>query len=438
MTVSSAVISIALAMFPATASEAPVAVTEPGLSLQAFVEGDGPPLVMLGGGTFGAAGFAPHAQTLAQDFRVVRLQTLNLERGQSHRPLPSGYSVKMESVAVTRALDLLGIKGAVDLVGWSFGGLVALDFALDHQDRVHTLTLSEPPAFWAVAPEELRATPDMLAMYELTKELGPETEPTDAQYTRFLCALGKCGAKPPVEGQPGWEEWEMRRSAMRGLSVVPNHTDSTERLKAFQRPVLILTGSDTVAFHRRINDILAASFPLVERAELAGGHTAPVTAREDFLAKLRAFLLRHRANSETAGTAQKEAAVTLRASGAFDVKLTPQATEDDALGRMSLDKQFHGDLEATSKGEMLSAMGGVQGSAGYVAIEKVTGTLKGRSGTFVLQHSGTMTRGTPQLTITVVPDSGTGQLEGLAGTMTIEIADGKHSYGFEYTLPGAP
>ncbi len=135
---------------------------------------------------------------------------------------------------------------------------------------------------------------------------------------------------------------------------------------------------------------------------------------------------------------QKEAAVTLHASGAFDVKLTPQATEDNALGRMSLDKQFHGDLEATSKGEMLTAMGGVQGSAGYVAIEKVTGSLKGRSGTFVLQHSGTMTRGTPQLTITVVPDSGTGQLEGLSGTMTIEIADGKHSYGFEYTLPGAP
>jgi hypothetical protein len=143
------------------------------------------------------------------------------------------------------------------------------------------------------------------------------------------------------------------------------------------------------------------------------------------------------AQSPTAGAAQKEAAMTMRASGAFDVKLAPQATEDNALGRMSIDKQFHGDLEATSKGEMLTATGGVQGSAGYVAIEKVTGSLKGRTGTFVLQHSGTMTRGTPQLTITVVPDSGTGQLEGLSGTMTIEIADGKHSYSFEYTLPSA-
>jgi len=134
--------------------------------------------------------------------------------------------------------------------------------------------------------------------------------------------------------------------------------------------------------------------------------------------------------------------MTHHASGPFEVKLTPQETGDKAeggaLGRMSIDKQFHGDLEATSKGEMLSAGTSVKGSAGYVAIERVTGTLQGRSGTFVLQHSGTMTRGVPQLTITVVPDSGTGQLVGLAGRMEIKIADGKHSYELEYTLAEAP
>ena len=101
---------------------------------------------------------------------------------------------------------------------------------------------------------------------------------------------------------------------------------------------------------------------------------------------------------------------------------------------MSIDKQFRGDLEATSKGEMLTAGTDVKGSAGYVAIEHVSGLLHGRSGGFVLQHSGTMTRGVPQLSVTVVPDSGTDQLVGLAGEMTINIADGKHSYAFEYTL----
>jgi hypothetical protein len=102
---------------------------------------------------------------------------------------------------------------------------------------------------------------------------------------------------------------------------------------------------------------------------------------------------------------------------------------------MSIDKQFLGDLEATSKGQMLTAGTDVKGSAGYVAIERVTGMLQGRTGSFMLQHSGTLTRGAPQQSITVVPDSGTGQLTGITGKMSINIADGKHSYGFDYTLP---
>jgi hypothetical protein len=138
----------------------------------------------------------------------------------------------------------------------------------------------------------------------------------------------------------------------------------------------------------------------------------------------------------------KEKVVTGHASGTFDVKLTPQTDEggaDSGLGRMSIDKQFHGDIEGASKGFMLaSAATIVKGSGGYVAMERVTGTLKGRTGSFVLQHSGTMTRGTPQLSVTVVPDSGTDQLTGIAGTLTIQIDAGKHSYEFEYTLPEAP
>jgi len=112
-------------------------------------------------------------------------------------------------------------------------------------------------------------------------------------------------------------------------------------------------------------------------------------------------------------------------------------TDGGSLARMALDKQFHGDLEGTSKGIMLSAGTSVKGSAGYVAIERVNGSLGGRQGSFVLQHSGTMNRGAPQLTISVVPDSGTGQLTGLAGTMSIMIADGRHSYAFDYTLAPA-
>ena len=127
-----------------------------------------------------------------------------------------------------------------------------------------------------------------------------------------------------------------------------------------------------------------------------------------------------------------------RARGTFEVRLSPLATYNQAegglLGRMSIDKQFHGDLEATSKGEMLTAMGTIKSSAGYVAIERVTGALHGRSGSFALQHSSTMARGVPSQNITVVPDSGTGELAGLSGSMTVVIAEGKHSYEFDYEI----
>ncbi len=146
--------------------------------------------------------------------------------------------------------------------------------------------------------------------------------------------------------------------------------------------------------------------------------------------------------SATQTETAEETPTTMRARGTFEVKLGPLETYNQAadakVGRMSIDKTFLGDLAGTSQGEMLSGGSPAEGSAGYVAIERVTGALQGRSGSFLLQHSGTMTPASQQATITVVPGSGTGELEGLAGTMSIEIEDGKHRYDFEYTLPSAP
>jgi Protein of unknown function (DUF3224) len=129
----------------------------------------------------------------------------------------------------------------------------------------------------------------------------------------------------------------------------------------------------------------------------------------------------------------------MTASGPFDVKMNPDPSYETAdggivLGRVSLSKEFHGALDATSVVQMLSAGTAVKGSAGYVAIELVAGRLDGRAGTFVLQHSGTMNRGEASLAVSVVPDSGTGELAGLAGTMAIDIVGGAHSYRFDYTL----
>ena len=129
----------------------------------------------------------------------------------------------------------------------------------------------------------------------------------------------------------------------------------------------------------------------------------------------------------------------MKITGKFDVNLNPldfyvQGKNGIKLGRMSIDKTFHGDLDATSKGEMLSAMTSVEGSAGYVAIEQVIGTLSGKSGSFVLQHFGAMDKGSNRLVLEIVPDSGTGQLSKLAGKMDIKIEEGQHYYEFEYEL----
>ena len=146
------------------------------------------------------------------------------------------------------------------------------------------------------------------------------------------------------------------------------------------------------------------------------------------------------AGTETPTPPKEHAMISRSATGPFDVKLAPQplssVAEHSGVGRMSLDKQFHGALEATSTGEMLGFRDAALGSGGYVAMERVHGTLDGRAGSFVLQHSSTMTRGEASQSITVVPDSGTDALAGLSGRMVVDIAPGgAHSYRFDYALP---
>jgi Protein of unknown function (DUF3224) len=159
-----------------------------------------------------------------------------------------------------------------------------------------------------------------------------------------------------------------------------------------------------------------------------------------FLILLSVSFICGQASAPTPIALQENARVPQHASGTFEVRITPQKPDSEVaqaanLARMTIDKVFHGDLEANSKGEMIASQAEAKGSGGYVALERVTGTLNGRKGSFVLQHSGTMTRGIPSLSVTVVPDSGTAELKGLAGAMKIIIApDGKHSYEFAFTI----
>jgi hypothetical protein len=150
---------------------------------------------------------------------------------------------------------------------------------------------------------------------------------------------------------------------------------------------------------------------------------------------------KHRKDLSASNLKERTRAMPSQATGTFDVKTTPlpqdEATGGPSIGRYALDKQYHGDLDAASKGEMLGAGNLPKGIAGYVAMEYVSGTLHRKKGSFGLQHTGTMDQGKFQLNVIVVPGSGIGELSGIAGTMTITIAAGKHSYDFEYTLPGS-
>src|SRR5208283_1839754 len=149
-----------------------------------------------------------------------------------------------------------------------------------------------------------------------------------------------------------------------------------------------------------------------------------------------AFVLSILTIPQSASAQQKDAPMSHHARGTFTVNMKPLTpTPAEGIARYSIDKEIHGDLEATSKGEMFSAGDPKSGMAGYVAIEVVTGTLAGKRGSFVLQHKATMDQSGRRMSVDVVPGSGTGDLKGIAGTFTIQIEDGKHSYDLEYTLP---
>jgi len=248
---------------------------------------------MLGGGAFGAAMFAPHARELSSRFEAIRVQTLNVQTAKSGAPMPSDYSVAAEARALKETLAAIGVTGQVDLVGSSFGAVLALHFAATYPERVTTLTLFEPPAFWILPDEDYKRDPVLAEMRELISVMTPSAVPSDEQLFRFRCLLGACPPGIPQRMDPAREAWDASRLAMRGLATVLAHREDRARLAHLQTPVLLVTGSETVPFHRRINELLGQAMPRVETAELPGGHSAPSTVPRQFTERVRGFLLQH-------------------------------------------------------------------------------------------------------------------------------------------------
>lgn len=258
-----------------------------------YREGTGRTVVMLGGGVYGAAMFASHARELSSDFDVIRVQTLNVQTAGRGEPMPSDYTVAAEASALGHTLSVVGVTGQVDLVGSSYGAVVALHFAATRPERVRTLTLFEPPVFWILPDAEYERDAIGREIRDLTSAMTPSAAPSDEQLFRFRCLLGACPPALPDHADSARAEWDTSRLAMRGLSAIPAHHEDPVRLALLKIPVLLLNGAETVPFHRRMNDLLAEVLPRVERGELPGGHSAPRTASSAFNSQLRSFLARH-------------------------------------------------------------------------------------------------------------------------------------------------
>lgn len=256
--------------------------------LQLKESGAGEPLILLPGGLTGWKSWEPFVDELtAKQRKVIRIQLLSVEYGLENRELPSDYSVKTESHALRATLDLNGYKSPIDLVAWSFGAFVSLDFALDHPDRIRTLTLIEPPAVWVLGEKENLDPPTRETMNFLGSLHG---DISDDMLAGFLSEVGlvKPGQSPQQLTQ--WQQWLPFKLSLRNSRAVVNHKDDIKRIKNLTSPVLLVKGTGSAPFLHKIIDTLAMNLPNCKIIELPEGHAPHIVSRERFMAELEGFV----------------------------------------------------------------------------------------------------------------------------------------------------
>jgi len=258
--------------------------------MKSEVTGYGDPIVIVPGGLTGWASWKPHAERLAAMRRVILVQLLSVDFGLGCETLPSGYSVKTESQALRRTLDGLGIDRA-DFSGWSYGGEVLLDFTLDSPDRVRTLTLIEPPAFWVLRSRGPLGA-DALEFQRVSRSFGPE-EVGEEQLVQFAHWAGFVPPGIDPRNLPPWPIWSQHRQSLRIGDIPFRHDDDIRRVRGFQKPALLFKGEGSPGYLRRIIDVLAEEFPNARVRELPGAHALPIISIDQFLETLTEFVEEH-------------------------------------------------------------------------------------------------------------------------------------------------
>jgi pimeloyl-ACP methyl ester carboxylesterase len=251
------------------------------------VDGHGPTILLLPGGTSDLSAYLPHAKLLSGKYRVIRMEQYNVQFADEGKTLPANYSVSLESRGVKATLDSLHELDRVILVGHSYGAVVALDFALNYPQRVRSLVLDEPPLFKLLLEKEHPAGMDR--MISITNELKPNATITEDLLKRFRCELMNCDSLP-VQQMPQWPMWLGQKDRLRGLSAVSDYRINLKQLQHFKKPVLIITGRNTVIFHKQIDELLLKTFPFSHSSALPGNHMSIYQQPALFVELLTKFL----------------------------------------------------------------------------------------------------------------------------------------------------
>ncbi len=246
----------------------------------------GEPVVLVPGGLTGWLSWKPHAERLAKTRRVVRVQLLAVELGLTGEELPSDYSVRYESEALAKAVADAAVERA-DFAAWSFGAEITLDYALNHPEKVRSLTLIEPPAVWVLRSRG-PLSQDMLDQQREMERLGPGPI-SEEQLVWFAHFAGFVPPGVDPRTLPAWPQWYEHRQSLRVQDVPLRHEDSIERVRHFDRPVLLFKGEGSAPFLRRIADVLYEEFPHAQVEELPGGHGLHIASMDRFLELLAGF-----------------------------------------------------------------------------------------------------------------------------------------------------
>ncbi|MCI0449461.1 MAG: alpha/beta hydrolase [Chlorobi bacterium] len=255
--------------------------------MQYKVSGEGTPIVLVPGGLTGWVSWEPFAEIFsAKQRKVVAVQLISVQYGLENRPLPENYTVETESRALADVLDSLRLTAPVDVVAWSFGAFTSLNYALNHAERIRTLTLIEPPAMWVLREtgkwdDELQQAADFFQKFH--GDITEDMLEVFLQYAGFL--------KPGQNARelPQWNNWTGFRQSLRNSPSVISHNDSVQRLKNFQPPVLLVKGAGSAPWLHRVIDSLSENIPHSRIIEFPGGHAPHLVSRDSFLAELEKF-----------------------------------------------------------------------------------------------------------------------------------------------------